>query len=119
MGCLVMAGILANSGWSAAAVTAPSTATLECRIRATPDTNFLRLEALARSGAAASGRYRLSVTKESASGTSRNVQSGTFALAPHQERVLTTVILDRSAEGHYSAKLSLEADLGRASCSSP
>jgi hypothetical protein len=97
---------------------APSIA-IECVIRAQPANDFLRLEAIARSDAAASGEYRFSVIKRSSTGSSNNAQSGSFVLRPGQEQVLTTLILDRSAVGNYRAELSLQSDRERFTCTSP
>ncbi|WP_213772751.1 curli-like amyloid fiber formation chaperone CsgH [Bradyrhizobium sp. dw_78] len=88
-------------------------------IRAQPDRDFLRLEAVVRSDAPVAGQYSFVIAKQSSTGSSNNTQSGTFALQNAPEQVLTTVILDRSAIGHYRAELSLQSDLGRFTCTSP
>ena len=98
---------------------APAAPAIECVIRAEPDTDGLRIAALARAAAAASGQYRLQVAKQSESGNSSTVQSGAFTLQAGQEQVLTTVVLDRSAIGHYRAELSLQSDQETFSCTSP
>jgi CsgH protein len=116
---LVLASLALPGGLVAPARSEPPVTDVKCQIRATPATGLLRLEAVARSERSLAGAYRLSVMKQSPSGMSQNVQSGRFRLAPGRERVLTTVILDRSAEGHYTAKLLLEWDQGSVSCSSP
>jgi hypothetical protein len=92
---------------------------LTCAIRADLDKGFLRLEAIVQSDAAVVGQYDLNVVKNSATGTSRNNQSGGFQLIAASEQVLTTIVLDPSAAGHYRAELSLQSNHGRASCSSP
>ena len=92
---------------------------IQCVIRAEPETDGLRIAALARAAAPASGQYRLQVAKQSASGSSHTVQSGAFTLEAGQEQVLTTVVLDRSAIGHYRAELSLQSDQETSSCTSP
>jgi len=97
----------------------PGPPVVECWIRAKTNASFLRLEAVARSESVISGRYKMSVVKQSASGTSDNFQSGEFQLAARQEAVLTIIGLDRSAEGHYAAQLRLEWNQGSISCSSP
>jgi hypothetical protein len=97
----------------------PSAAAVTCRIQAEPVAGYLRLQALARSDEDLQGRYLFSLNKHSATGTSRNVQSGSFALRPGQDEVLSTVTLDGSAEGHYAANLALEWDQGSTSCHSP
>jgi hypothetical protein len=95
------------------------TIAIECIIRAEPDQQVLRLEAIARSDAPVIGQYRFSVAKASETGSSRNAQSGTFVLQAGQERVLTTIILDRSAIGNYRAELLLQSDRERFTCTSP
>jgi hypothetical protein len=88
-------------------------------IRAQPDKDFLRLEAVVRSDAPVSGQYSFVIAKQSSTGSANNTQSGTFALQDEPEKVLTTLILDRSAIGHYHAELSLQSDRGRFTCTSP
>ncbi|PTM41478.1 hypothetical protein C8D03_3022 [Bosea sp. 124] len=97
----------------------PTDAELQCQIRAENTGSALRLQAVARSQSPASGQYRLSILKQNASGTSQNMQSGSFSIGPGQERVLTTVLLEQAAIGHYEASLSLESDHGSISCTSP
>jgi len=92
---------------------------IECVIRAEPETGGLRIAALARAAAPARGQYRLQVAKHSASGRTSTVQSGAFTLQAGQEQVLTTVVLDRSAIGHYRAELTLQSDQEISSCTSP
>jgi hypothetical protein len=88
-------------------------------IRAQPDKHFLRLEAVIRSQVPVSGQYRFFVAKQSSTGSGDNMQSGAFALQDGPERVLTTLVLDRSAIGNYRAELSLQSDHGRLTCTSP
>jgi hypothetical protein len=95
------------------------TIAIECVIRALPEKHFLRLEAIARSVAPASGEYSFTVAKQSPTGSSNNAQSGTFVLQAGQEQVLTTLILDRSAIGNYRAELSLRSNHERLTCTSP
>src|SRR5262245_9461236 len=96
-----------------------STPAIECVIRAQPDENVLRLEAIARSDAPAAGEYSFSVAKRSPTGSTRNAQTGAFVLQGGHEQVLTTVILDRSAIGNYRAELFLQSDRERFTCTSP
>ncbi len=72
-----------------------------------------------RSRAPVQGRYSLVVVKRSATGSSNNTQSGSFALHDETEKVLTTLTLDRSATDHYRAELSLQSDRGSFTCTSP
>jgi hypothetical protein len=92
---------------------------VECVIRAQPEKEFLRLEAVVRSDAPVSGQYSFVIAKQSSSGSTNNTQSGSFALQNEPEKVLTTLILDRSAIGHYRAELSLQSDRGSFTCTSP
>lgn len=92
---------------------------ISCRIRAAETADGLRIEAVARSKKRLSAGYIFSVIKNSASGSSRNQQSGEFETDGASEKVLTTVVLDRSAIDHYTARLSLKWDEERVSCSSP
>jgi hypothetical protein len=102
----------------ASAQAAPAMNT-NCRIRVTSNEQSVRIEAIASTRKPASGRYQFRIMKESASGTSQNVQSGLFNLEPDRESILTTVILDGSALGHYQARLVLDSDSGNTSCVSP
>jgi hypothetical protein len=101
----------------------PASMDIECVIRVQSNNNFLQLDAVVQSGTAVTGEYKLSVSKQSVSGVSRNDQNGTFALTTAGEQILTTVTLDRSAQekdqDHYQARLALNSDHGRTSCTSP
>jgi hypothetical protein len=92
---------------------------IECVIRAQPEKDFVRLQAVVRSETPIAGQYNFVIAKQSSTGSSSNTQSGTFALQAGAEKVLTTLVLDRSAIGHYRAELSLQSDRGRFTCTSP
>ena len=87
-----------------------------CHIRVTLNDVTVRLDAVAGSRENLSGQYRFELLKKSATGTSRNVQSGAFNLKANAEDVLTTTFLDSSALGHYQAKLVLDTSSGSVSC---
>jgi hypothetical protein len=90
-----------------------------CRIRVTAEDGAIRLEAVAKAREDASGRYRFDIAKTSASGSSRNVQSGDFRLEADKEEVLSTTLLGASDAGHFQAKLVLDSSFGSVSCVSP
>jgi hypothetical protein len=92
---------------------------LQCFIRAEPTKGLFRLQAVARASEATSGRYEFFVDKQNDAGSSRNMQSGSFQVMPGQDQVLTTIILEGSAAGHFEAQLSLESQNGRISCHAP
>jgi len=94
-------------------------ADVHCEITATPAGGLLRIEGVARSPAAIAGQYTFAVVKNSASGSSQSMQGGRFSLRSSDRTVIAQVVLDRSAEGHFDAELSLEWEKGRASCHSP
>jgi hypothetical protein len=94
--------------------------TLGCQIRVTSQNEMVRLEAVANGPETATGNYRFEILKQSPSGTSQNVQSGAFELDADRDAILTTVVLDGSARGHYRARLILESkEFGSVSCVSP
>ena len=94
--------------------------TIGCQIRATPQSDMLRLEAVANARKAADGNYRFEIFKQSSTGTSQNVQSGAFNVGADRDEILTTVVLDGSAMGHYRARLILESEeFGSVSCVAP
>lgn len=94
--------------------------TLGCQIRVTSQNEMVRLEAVANGPETATGNYRFEILKQSPSGTSQNVQSGAFELDAGRDAILTTVVLDGSARGHYRARLILESkEFGSVSCVSP
>lgn len=96
------------------------TMTIGCQIRATPQSDMLRLEALVSAPGIATGTYRFEISKQSSTGSSQNVQNGAFQIEPGQDAVLTTVVLDGSALGHYRARLILQSpEFGSVSCVSP
>ena len=90
-----------------------------CRIRVTAESEAIRIEAVATSRDKARGRYRLDINKSSASGTSRNTQSGEFSLEAGSEEILSTTFLGASDAGHFQAKLVLDSNSGSVSCVSP
>ncbi|MCR4524328.1 MULTISPECIES: curli-like amyloid fiber formation chaperone CsgH [Bosea] len=92
---------------------------LVCELRVDDTGTMLRLRAVAKSPVAVAGRYQLSVLKQNQAGTSQNQLGGSFSLANGGESILTTVMLERQAMGHYTASLSLESDRGSVSCTSP
>ena len=99
---------------------AEPTMTIGCQIRVTPQNDMLRLEAVANGRRTATGTYRFEILKQSSTGTSQNVQSGAFALDADRDAILTTVVLDGSARGHYQARLTLDSqEFGSVSCVSP
>lgn len=59
-------------------------------------------------------RYQLLVRHQSAGGQSQNKQAGEFTLLPQQEAVLSRVQLQASPQDHYSAKLLIFDEAGRA-----
>ena len=77
-----------------------------CRIRVTADGEAIRIEAVATS-------------RENASGTSHNTQSGNFNLEANREEVLSTTLLGASDADHFQAKLVLDSSSGSVSCVSP
>lgn len=94
---------------------------VQCSVRAGRDADWLRLDALVRSeGAfAVAGQYRFSVVKQNAAGSSQTMQSGSFELVSSGEQILTTLLLEKAAEGHYRAQLTLTRDDGSVLCVSP
>lgn len=98
---------------------AQAASAIECRISATVADGMLRLNAIANGRKQASGEYVFEVAKTSESGTSQNVQSGGFAVDADQETILTTVLLEGTAVGHYQARLTIISNSGRISCVSP
>jgi hypothetical protein len=92
---------------------------LTCDIRESVEPQGLQLVAVASAKAIVAGRYTLLVTKQNTAGSSQNLQSGDFQTDGAHEQILTTVILERSALGHYQATLLLDWTDGKLSCSSP
>lgn len=90
-----------------------------CQIRITAEGEAIRIEAVANSREDVNGRYRLDIAKTSASGSSRNVQSGEFSLTADREEVLSTTFLGASDAGHFQARLMLDSGSGSVSCVSP
>lgn len=92
---------------------------IDCQIHKTVQSGVLRLDAIVGSRASSQGLYRFNVVKNASSGSSQNVQSGEFALERGQSSILTTVVLDDSAVGHYTATLVIESQSGSITCVSP
>jgi CsgH protein len=91
---------------------------VRCWVRASVVAQGLQLDAMGVANMKVVGNYQLRVEKSSMSGTSLNMQSGGFVLGP-TPRSLSTIVLDRSAIGHYKATLSLNWDGGHISCVAP
>lgn len=92
---------------------------ISCNIGATLVNGFLRLQAVGRSDTLVSGHYVFSISKRNSTGLSENTESGDFTLAPGQDRVLATVVLEAAADRHFSADLSLNWGSGKTSCHAP
>jgi hypothetical protein len=92
---------------------------LGCRIRVTAEGEALRIEAVATSREDVNGSYRLDVSKNSAGGSSHNIQSGDFSLEADKETILSVTFLGASDAGHFQAKLVLDSNSGSVSCVSP
>jgi hypothetical protein len=104
----------------APASAAEPTMTIGCQIRVTPQNEMLRLEAVANGRESSTGTYRFEILKQSPTGTSQNLQSGAFTLDAGRDAILTTIVLDGSARGHYRARLTLDTkEFGSVSCVSP
>ena len=90
-----------------------------CRIRVTADGEAIRIEAVATSRLDVNGSYRLDIRKNSADGSSHNIQSGKFSLEANKEEILSTTFLGASDAGHFQARLVIDSNSGSVSCSSP
>ena len=125
IGLLVLAAAPANMsvagplGYGGRMDATNSAGDVTCRIEASDEAGLLRLDATAQSPRALAGAYVFTVSKHSASGTSENVQSGRASLNAGRRSILTSIVLEGAAKGHYSAKLSLTWDQGSVSCHSP
>ncbi|SHN82686.1 curli-like amyloid fiber formation chaperone CsgH [Bradyrhizobium erythrophlei] len=90
-----------------------------CRIRVTAEGEAIRIEAVATSRLDVNGSYRLDIRKNSADGSSHNIQSGKFSLEANKEEILSTTFLGASDAGHFQARLVIDSNSGSVSCSSP
>jgi hypothetical protein len=119
-GFVISVGFFPNCARAQTSPAAEPKMTIGCQIRVTSQNDMLRLEAVANGPKPATGTYRLDILKQSPSGTSQNVQSGAFELDAGRDAILTTVVLDGSARGHYRARLTLDTkEFGSVSCVSP
>lgn len=96
-----------------------TTMDVQCKIRSDENGGWFRLAGVASADKPTTGHYRFRVRKQSASGSSENMQSGTFSLEPGRETVVTTVYLDLGARNGYSAELVLDWDEGTRKCTAP
>ena len=90
-----------------------------CRIRVTAERDAIRIEAVATSREDVNGSYRLDIRKNSADGSSHNIQSGKFSLEANKEEILSTTFLGASDAGHFQARLVIDSNSGSVSCISP
>ncbi|WP_461658660.1 curli-like amyloid fiber formation chaperone CsgH [Methylorubrum aminovorans] len=116
---IALAGCLATRPAISTQQTPRSAPSVSCHIKVEPKSEFLRLAAIARSNEALKVRYSLTVFQKSETGSSQNYQSGELALSPGFDTILSTITLDRSALGHYEAKLVITWDQGSISCRAP
>ncbi|WP_156438646.1 curli-like amyloid fiber formation chaperone CsgH [Bradyrhizobium valentinum] len=119
-GFAIATGVFLNCTRAELSSAAEPKMTIGCQIRVTSQNEMLRLDAVANGPESATGNYRFEILKQSPSGTSQNVQSGAFGLDADRDAILTTVVLDGSARGHYRARLTLDTkEFGSVSCVSP
>jgi hypothetical protein len=112
--------LIAAWAWTCSPLAAAERETMiTCQIRASAQDGVVRIEAVANGRKPMSGQYRLEILKDSPGGASQNVQSGAFNLEADRDRILTTVVLDGGALGHYRAKLFIDSGFGSVSCVSP
>lgn len=90
-----------------------------CRIRVTAEGEAIRIEAVATSRLDVNGSYRLDIRKNSADGSSHNIQSGEFSLEANKEEILSTTFLGASDAGHFQARLVIDSNSGSVSCIAP
>lgn len=91
----------------------------QCGIRTEKRGGLFVLHAVASSVIPDSGRYEFLVSKQNAGGTSRNVQSGDFSLKPGVEAVLSTLAMEAAAQGHVTARLTVQSRRGVSTCTFP
>ena len=91
----------------------------QCGIRTEKRGGLFILHAVASSAIPDEGRYEFLVSKQNAGGISRNVQSGDFSLKPGSEAVLSTLAMEAAAEGHVTARLTVQSKRGVSTCTFP
>jgi hypothetical protein len=111
----MMAAVSPGYLWKSTQAVSPIT----CRISASVADGMLRLNAVAIGRTQANGEYSFEVAKTGESGTSQNVLSGSFVVDADQETILTTVLLNGTAVGHYRARLTLILQSETISCVLP
>src|ERR1700720_102280 len=67
-----------------------------CRIGVRAEGEPIRIEAVATSRADVNGSYRLDIRKNSADGSSHNIQSGKLSLEANKEKIFSTTFLGAS-----------------------
>lgn len=97
-------------------VSAGEAGPIRCELRENSDGPSVTLSAVVNSSVAATGSYRLVVTKSGDAGGSDIDQSGDFSVASNGERALSVVsiILERGAT--YEARLAVTWKGGTVSC---
>jgi len=118
-GCFVASAVSVAELFAAAPALGETSVDVRCQIRTDENGGWFRISGIATTDQTVMGRYRFQVGKNSASGSSENVQSGRFLLEPGRETVVTTVYLDLGARNAYSAELVLEWDKGMRKCTAP
>lgn len=112
LGKLVLAGLALPLAGAALSLSVATAGPVTCSIRSVPVSGGVRLEAVAATAKALTGRYRLSV------GGNGNtiVQAGDFAAQAGADNVLSTVVLGHEAGETFDARLTVDWDGGSATC---
>lgn len=88
---------------------------LRCEIRLSDQGDSVGIEGAVRAAVALDGRYRLTVSRDGASGTTAIDQSGEFSASPGEPARLGSVTLDNGG-GPYEIRLTVTAAGQTVSC---
>jgi len=85
---------------------------LQCGIRATDKGGLIQLAPWARASETVRGRYTMSVSKSSSSGSTENRQSGEAELRAGEEQVLSVAAINAEPGAKLSARLDVQTEFG-------
>ena len=110
------AAVAVALGLSGSAVALPHPPSVQCEIEVVTTPHGTVLRPVARSAAALSGEYRLSVESAGSGGSSQVSQGGAFSLTPGRPETLGSVSLAQSSGMQVLARMELSWAGGRTHC---
>lgn len=98
-------------------VQTPTGHTMHCEIRGTLESGLLNLRSVVLADSYFTGSYSFNLFKRGSSGNSSTAQRGTFAISPHERKLLGMITVNVSEGNTYQAQLQVVTDDSDLVCS--